>query len=83
MVHEFYTCMYEKKTEGECWRSKVMVIEGKTAELMDFSTPYRVSVSAVGRCEVLLGEKMEEVKEFNYLRTCKLGEMERTIMRGL
>ena len=31
---------------------------------MDFSTIYRVSVPAVGKCEVLSeGEEMEEVKE--------------------
>ena len=36
---------------------------------------------AVGRCEIVLGEKMEEVKEFKYLGTvlCKYGEMEREI----
>ena len=38
----------------------------------------RVSVPAVGRCEVVLGERMEEVKEFKYLGAmlCKHGEME-------
>ena len=43
-------------------------------------TPYRVSVPAVGSCEVVLGgEKMEEVKEYKYLGTVfyKHGEMER------
>ena len=37
-------------------------------EVVDFNTPYRVSVPAGRRCEVILGE-MEEVKKFKYLGT--------------
>ena len=38
--------------------------------MVDFNTPYRVSVPAAGRCEIVLGEeKMEEVKKFKYLGT--------------
>ena len=45
--------------------------------MVDFNTSYRMSVPAVGRCEVVLGEKME-VKEFKYLGTvlCKHRERE-------
>ena len=43
--------------------------------MADLNTPYWVSVPAVGRCVVVQGEKMEEVKEFMYLGTmlCKNG----------
>ena len=39
----------------------------------------------VGRCEAVLGEKMEEVKEFKYLETvlCKHGEIEGEIRKGV
>ena len=52
-------------------------IRRREIEVMDYSTPYRVNVPAIGRCEVVLGEKME-MKEFKYLGTvlCKHGEME-------
>ena len=44
-------------------KSKVMVFERREVEMVDFHTSYRVSVPAVGRCEVVLkGEKMEEEK---------------------
>ena len=36
--------------------------EGRETKVVDFSTPYRVSVVVI-RCEVLIeGEKIEEVK---------------------
>ena len=56
----------------------MMVFERKEVEVVDFSTPYKVNMPIVGRCEVVLGgEKMEEVKKFKYLSTvlCKHGEM--------
>ena len=34
--------------------------------MVDFSTSYKVSVPTVGRCEVVLGERMEGVKELKY-----------------
>ena len=34
-------------------------------EVVDFNTSHRMSVPAVGRCKVVLGEKMEEVKELS------------------
>ena len=36
---------------------------------MDFSRSYRVSVPAKRRCEVLLWERMEEIKKLKYLGT--------------
>ena len=55
-----------------------MVIERRELEVVDFDTPYWMSMPAVGRREVVLGEKIEEVKEFKYLGTvlCKHGQME-------
>ncbi len=55
-----------------------MVFEKKEVEMVDISNPYKVSVPVAGRCEVDLGEKMEEMKEFNYLGTvlCKHGDMD-------
>ena len=46
--------------------------------MVDFSIHYWVIVPAVGKCEVLLRERMEEVKEFKSMGTmlCKYGEME-------
>ena len=69
--------MYEKEAKSVCWKNKVMVFERKVKKV-NFNTPYRMSVPAVGRCELVLGEEMEEVKEFKYLGTvlCKHGENE-------
>ena len=41
----------------------------REVEVIDFNTTFRMSVPAVGRCEVVLGEKMEEVKGIKYLGT--------------
>ena len=50
----------------------MMIFERRDAEMVEFSTPYRVSVQAVGRDEdVLRGERMEKVKEFKYLEIFK------------
>ena len=43
-------------------KSKVMVFERKEVEVVNLNTPYRVNLPAVGRCEIVLGEKMEEMK---------------------
>ncbi len=61
---------------GEC---KVMVFERKEVEMVEFGTPYRVSVPVDERCEIVLGGGgMEVVMEFKYLGTVlsKHGEME-------
>ena len=71
--------MYSQVNDG---KSKVMFFE-REVEVDDFD---RVSVTAIGRCEIVLRrEKMEEVKEFKYLGTvlCKHGEMEREIRKSL
>ena len=46
-------------------KSKVMVFERREVE----DTPYSVNMPAVGRCKIVLGEKMEAMKELKYLRT--------------
>ena len=47
--------MYEKKkkTKDNAGKSKVMVFERREIKVVDFITPYKVSVPAVGRCEVV------------------------------
>ncbi len=43
-------------------KSKVMVLERKEGEVIDFNVAYRVRMPAVARCRIMLGsEKMEEV----------------------
>ena len=47
--------MYKKKGEGEWWeKRKVIIFERRKVEVIDFNTPYKVNVLAVGRCEVVL-----------------------------
>ena len=55
-----------------------MVFKRKEEEVVSFRTASRVSLPTVGRCEVVLGDKMEEMEKFKYLGTliCKHGEME-------
>ena len=73
-----YSVCTRKKLNVDAGSNKVMVFEGREVEMVDFDTLYRVSVTAVEKCEVVLEEKMEEVEEFKYSRTvlCKHGEME-------
>ena len=49
--------------------------------MVDYGTPYKVNVPAVGRRAAVLGDKIEDVKEFKLLGTvlCKHGEMEEEI----
>ena len=78
-VDEFYSIYTRKKLKVNAGKSKVIVFKRREVEVVDFNTPYRRSVSAVGRCEVLLGgERIEEEKQLKYLGTvlCKHGEME-------
>ena len=44
-----------RKVKVNVGKSKVMVFERREVEVVDFNTPYGVSVPAVGRCEVVLG----------------------------
>ena len=50
-------------------------LNGVKQRWWSLSTPYRGSVPAVGRCEALLGQRMEKVKDLMYLGTflCKHG----------
>ena len=61
----------KRKLKVNAGKSKVRIFKKKReVEVVDFNTPYRVSVPAVGRCEVVLvGKRMKEVKEFKYLGT--------------
>ena len=56
----------------------MMVFDRREVEMVRCNTLSRESVPPIGKCEAVLGEKMEEVKEFKYLETvlCKYGEME-------
>ena len=46
--------MYKKEGKNKCWKKrKVIVFERKEAGMVDFSTPYRVSVPVVGNCYVM------------------------------
>ncbi len=60
-------------------KSKVMAFERREVEVVDFRNPYRVSVLADERCEIVMGgERMKVLKEFKYLGRVlsKHGEME-------
>ena len=63
MVEEFYCVCTRRKLKLNVGKSKVF--ERREIKVLDFNTSYRVSVPAVGRCEVILVEKIEEVKEFS------------------
>ena len=69
VMNEFYSVYKRRKLTVNARKNKLMVFERREVEVVDLSTIYRVSVPAVGRCEVVLGEKMEEVKELKYLIT--------------
>ena len=83
MVDEFYSICTRWMLKVNVVKSKVVFFERREVEVVDFNTPCRVSVPAVERYEVTLGEKMEEVKEFQYLGTVlgKHGEMEGEIRK--
>ena len=49
----------KRKLKVNAGKSKSMVFERRDVEEVDFNTPYRVTTPAIGRCEVVLGEKME------------------------
>ena len=70
--------MYNEKIRVNAKKSKVMFFERMEAEVINFCTSYRVNLPTVGRCEIILEEKIEEVKGFKYLETviCKHVEME-------
>ena len=65
MMDEFY-CVCTKKLKLNARKSMLMVFEGKEVQVVDLNTLYRMSVSAVERCELVLGGEKMEVKELNY-----------------
>ncbi len=79
VVNEFCSVCKRRKLKVNAGKSKVMVLERREAEVIDFNTAYRVRLPAVARSRIVLGsEKMEEMSEFKYLGTvlCKHGGME-------
>ena len=61
VVHEFYSVCMRRKLKVNAGKSKVMVFEWREVGLVDFNTPYKINVTAGGRCEVVLGEELEEM----------------------
>ncbi len=62
VVHEFYSICKRRKLKVNAGKSKVMVLERREEDVVDFNTAYRVRLPAVARCRIMLGsEKMEEV----------------------
>ena len=64
VVDEFHLVCTRRKLKLNAGKSKIMVYGRREAEVVIFNTPYGVSVLEVGRCEILLGERMNEVKKF-------------------
>ena len=62
LYYEFYRVCARIKLKVNVKKSRVMLFERREVEVVDFNTPYRVSVPAVGRCEIVPGEKVEEVR---------------------
>ncbi len=62
LIHEMCVRQKVKMNGGE---SNGMVFERREVVVCDFGILYRVSVPAVGRCEVV----MDKVSEFKYLGT--------------
>ena len=56
--------MYKNESKVKAGKSRMMVFERKEVEGFNFSISYRMSVIVVGRCDLVLGERMEEGKEF-------------------
>ena len=48
-MDEYYSVYMTRKLLVNAGKSKVMVFERSEAEMVDFSTPYRGSVAAIGR----------------------------------
>ncbi len=65
-------------------KSKVMMLERRDIEVVDFGNLYRVSVPMEERCEIVMGgERMEVVKEFKYLGTVFSKHRGKEVKRGL
>ncbi len=71
-VNEFCSvCTRRKlKLKVNAGKSKVMVLERREEEVIDFNIAYRARMPAVVRCRIRLdSDKMKEVCEFKYLGT--------------
>ncbi len=64
VVDQFQSVCSRRKLRVNAGKSKVMVLERREVEVVDFGNPYRVSVPIDERCEVVMGGdgEMEEVK---------------------
>ena len=68
VMNEIYCVCTGRNLKVNAGKSKVMVFERRKVDVVDFNLPYRVSVPAVRRCEIVLkGKKMKEVKKFKYM----------------
>ncbi len=65
MVDQFHSVCSRRKLCVNVGKSKVMVLERREVVVVDFGSPYRMSVPVDERCEIVMGgERMEVVKEF-------------------
>lgn len=72
---EFYKVCLRRKLEVNVGKGKVMVFEGKDVQVRNLRIPYRVCVSVVGGCAIVLGGKrMEEVKRVYVLEDSVIQE---------
>ncbi len=79
LVSVFDSVWKRRKLKVNVNKSKVMVCERSSSEIVDFVCPYRVGIECEKECKIILnGEEMEEVNEFKYLGSvmCKHGGTE-------
>ncbi len=55
VVDQFYDVCRRRKLRVNLGKSKVMVFERRKVEVVEFGSPYRVSVAVDDRCERVLG----------------------------
>ncbi len=53
-VNEFYSACKRRKLKVNAGKIKVMVFERREEEVIDFNTVFRVRLSSVGRCRIML-----------------------------
>ncbi len=54
VVNEFHSVCKRRKLKVNAGKSKVMVFETREREVTDFNIAYRVRMSAVARCRIML-----------------------------
>ena len=82
LVDEFCTACSRRGLKVNVGKSKVMVFERGSREVVDFGRPYRLGRRGEGGCNILMnGERLEEVEEFKYLGSVmsKYGGMDEEI----